>query len=77
MYSEVTITVNLGTGSTSTFTIPLPPSIAADSNTIAPGNQPSLVPSLAGLVDGIRRNGAWDTSGNYWMPGAIIKITPS
>lgn len=77
-FSQLIVLVNNGNGTVSNVTIGLPPSASTD-----PFNDPNkgpgaqAQPGVAGLVEGIRRNGVWDSAGlNFFPPSAILKISP-
>lgn len=82
-FSTLTVLVNTG-GATANVIIALPPAAKTDPFG-QPGTDPYLsagsgaqgAPGVAGLVNGIKQNGFWDTPGlNYYPPSAILKITP-
>lgn len=77
-YTQLVILVNNGgTVAASNVTIALPPASSADPFDVAPGVSAQQKPGIAGLVQGIKQNGFWDTAGaNFYPPGSILKVTP-
>ena len=77
-FTQLIVLVNNGNNTASNVIIALPPAASTD-----PFNDPNKgagaqsQPGAAGIVNGIKQNGCWDSAGaNYYPPAAILKITP-